>query len=85
MTTSQKSLFECDPKELDIELPSILQGALIGKLLLVNRETVSRFRGLVELGRNNPNQEKRVNLLSSAADRYEAMNILLEAELEKRG
>jgi hypothetical protein len=79
----QRRLFEMDPKDLDLTLLHHMQGALIAKLLLVNREAVSRYEELLATSDLlAENQEKR-QTLEAHKDKLCKINRVLESELSQ--
>jgi hypothetical protein len=81
MLFRKKKLFEYDPKTLNLELLSTLQGSLIAKLILVNTELASRWRGIAELSSDLPNAGSARTTLVDGAERAEALNRVLNAAL----
>ena len=79
--TTEKRLFEYDPKELNLELLVTLQSALVAKLLLVNRELSTRCRNLVALSDRLPNVEDERKKLLKSAHWCDRINVILETHL----
>jgi hypothetical protein len=84
MFERKRTLVEHEPSELDLELLSILQGALMAKLVRVNRELIARYSRLAELGENVPDTEQGRAVLIGGAERLATLNTVLESELERK-
>ena len=74
-------LWESDPKNLSLEDLSVLQGALMAKLLLTSRELEARYASIASLSELLPNSDQSRATLVDGAKRLRGLALILEHEL----
>ena len=77
----RKALIDQDLRQLDLEMLTFLQSAVMAKLLLVNNELIRRYRNLGQVAQEMDNSDQYLRAFFSGVDRCEQINAILNARL----
>jgi hypothetical protein len=80
---TKKKLIDYDPQSLDLERLSLLEKALMAKLLLVNKELIGRYAKLIEASADFDGMEDGRKAFADGIARRIRLNIALEDELSR--
>ncbi len=81
---TDKMLMEREPGELNIELLSVLQEALMAKLLQTDRELMRRYVVMLEAGTGIPGSEEPLAVIAECVDRLNRVDAVIEVELDRK-
>jgi hypothetical protein len=77
----RKALIDQDLRQLDLEMLTFLQSAVMAKLLLVNNELIRRYRNLGQVAQEMDNSDQYLRAFFSGVDRCEQINAILNVAL----
>jgi len=77
----KRKLIDHDPATLSLEMLSVLQGSLVAKLMLVNKELHHRYQSIADLSAGLQDSDASRSVLLKSAERLVQFNAFLEAEL----
>src|SRR5438309_101952 len=78
-----KKLVDYDPRTLDLERLTLLERALMAKLLLVSKELIGRYTKLIEVAVGMPDMADGSKVMAGGVARRIKVSMMLEDELSR--